>query len=75
MTRLPHSLEPKIVFKPNPTQSDPEHRDECYIAKWRVFAENGEYKYRTKVVLPSESMAGLLHTAKLNAHCWRRIKM
>ena len=27
MTRLPHSLEPKIVFKPNPTQTDPEHRD------------------------------------------------
>lgn len=49
MTRLPHSLEPKIVFKPNPTQSDPGHRDECYIAKWRVFSENGDYKYRTKV--------------------------
>ena len=49
MTRLPHSLEPKIVFKPNPTQSDPEHRDECYIAKWRVFSENGDYKYKTKV--------------------------
>ncbi len=49
MTRLPHSLEPKIVHKPNPTQTDPQHRDTCYIAKWREFNEHGEYKYKTVV--------------------------
>lgn len=49
MTRLPHSLEPKIIYKPNPTQVDPEHRDACYIAKWREFNEEGAYKYRTIV--------------------------
>ncbi|MDP2571100.1 Fe3+-citrate ABC transporter substrate-binding protein [Vibrio sp. vnigr-6D03] len=49
MTRLPHSVEPVIVYKPNPTKSDPEHRDACYLAKWREFNESGEYKYKTKV--------------------------
>ncbi|EGR0099777.1 TPA: Fe3+-citrate ABC transporter substrate-binding protein [Vibrio vulnificus] len=49
MTRLPHSLEPKIVHKPNPTLADPNNRDTCYIAKWRVINDKGEYKYKTVV--------------------------
>ncbi|EJN6827384.1 Fe3+-citrate ABC transporter substrate-binding protein [Vibrio cidicii] len=49
MTRLPHSLEPKIVHKPSPTQSDPNNRDTCYIAKWRELNDQGEYRYKTVV--------------------------
>lgn len=49
MTRLPHNLEPSIVYKPSPTLSDPDHRDACYIAKWRELCDDGKYRYRTKV--------------------------
>ncbi|NLS11639.1 Fe3+-citrate ABC transporter substrate-binding protein [Vibrio sp. SM6] len=49
MTRLPHSVEPKIVYKPNPTQSDPNHRDACYIAKWRECDDDGTVHYKTVV--------------------------
>lgn len=48
-TRLPHSLEPKVVYKPNPTKSNPNNRDECYIAKWRQFNGSGESHYKTVV--------------------------
>lgn len=49
ITRLPHSLEPKIVFKPHPTMSDPDNRHECYIAKWIKWDENGNQKISTVV--------------------------
>lgn len=47
--RLPHSLEPKIVNKPAPTLTDPNHRLSCYLAKWKEFDEHGNYKLKTVV--------------------------
>jgi hypothetical protein len=49
MTRLPHSLEPKIIFKPRPTKAHPNAKDECYIAAWRNYDENGKLIYRSVV--------------------------
>lgn len=49
MTRLPHSLEPKIIFKPRPTKDNPDGKDECYIAAWRNYDENGKLIYRSVV--------------------------
>lgn len=49
MTRLPQSIEPKIIHKPKPTKEDPNNRYSCYIAKWREYNLMGEYQYRTMV--------------------------
>ncbi|MEH0666604.1 Fe3+-citrate ABC transporter substrate-binding protein [Vibrio scophthalmi] len=49
ITRLPHSLEPKIIYKPRPTKHDPEARDECYIAAWRNYDDNGRLIYKSVV--------------------------
>ncbi|GAD77795.1 hypothetical protein VAZ01S_092_00060 [Vibrio azureus NBRC 104587] len=72
MTRLPHSVEPKIVHKPNPTLENPENRDACYIAKWREFDEHGEYKYKTIVrsINKYGKLAAYMQTKKalLEAH-------
>ena len=57
ITRLPHSLEPKIVFKPNPNLSDPNHRDECYLAKWMEWDGN---KRTLKTVVRSVRKHGRL---------------
>ncbi len=45
MTRLPHDLEPKIIYK----SKDPETSAGYYIAKWREHLEDGKFKYRSKV--------------------------
>ncbi|AUW02765.1 Fe3+-citrate ABC transporter substrate-binding protein [Vibrio campbellii] len=72
MTRLPHSVEPKIVHKPNPTLEDPDNRDTCYIAKWREFNDAGEYKYKTVVrsINKYGKLAAYMQTKKalLDAH-------
>ncbi|RJX71640.1 Fe3+-citrate ABC transporter substrate-binding protein [Vibrio sinensis] len=49
MTRLPHSLEPKIIFKPRPTKENPTAKDECFIAAWRNYDANGKLIYRSVV--------------------------
>ena len=49
MTRLPHSLEPKIIFKPRPTKENPDAKDECYIAAWRNYDANGKLIYKSVV--------------------------
>lgn len=49
MTRLPHSLEPKIIHKPRPTKSDPDAKDACYIAAWRSYDSNGKLIYKSVV--------------------------
>jgi hypothetical protein len=49
MTRLPHSLEPKIIHKPRPTKDDPEYRDACYIAAWRTYDNQGECHFKSVV--------------------------
>ncbi len=47
-TRLPHSLEPSIVYQKRPTKSDPDRRVAYYIAKWVVDVnEKGQPKYKT----------------------------
>lgn len=72
MTRLPHSIEPKIVLKPNPTQSDPDHRDACYIAKWRECDDSGNVYYKTVVrsIKKYGKLAAYMQTKKalLDAH-------
>lgn len=49
MTRLPHSLEPKIIHKPRPTLDNPTARDACYIAAWREYDEQGKCHFRSVV--------------------------
>ncbi|MEZ8292389.1 Fe3+-citrate ABC transporter substrate-binding protein [Vibrio splendidus] len=49
MLRLPHSLEPKIVLKPNPISSNSDHRIECYIAKWSYYDIEGKLRNKTLV--------------------------
>ena len=49
MTRLPHSLEPKIIYKPRPTLDNPEARDPCYIAAWRHYDEKGNCIFQSVV--------------------------
>jgi len=49
MTRLPHSLEPKVIYKPRPTKEDPEFKDECYIAAWRNYDNEGKLIYKSVV--------------------------
>lgn len=44
-TRLPHSLEPKIIYKPRPY--DKSMVDSYYIAAWRVYDSNGNIKHRS----------------------------
>lgn len=45
MTRLPHDLEPKIIYK----SRDPATSSGYYIAKWREYLGDGKFKYRSKV--------------------------
>ena len=72
MTRLPHSIEPKIVHKPSPTKDNPDNRDTCYIAKWREMNDLGEYKYKTVVrsINKYGTLAAYIQTKKalLDAH-------
>jgi hypothetical protein len=49
MTRLPHSLEPKIIYKPRPTKENPNYRDACYIAAWRHYDAQGHCHFRSVV--------------------------
>ncbi|WP_390240719.1 Fe3+-citrate ABC transporter substrate-binding protein [Vibrio sp. R78045] len=49
LLRLPHSLDPVIVYKPAPTKTDPNHRIPCYLAKWKEYDESGNYKLKTVV--------------------------
>lgn len=49
LIRLPHSLEPQIVYKPHPTKNKPNQRLKCYIAKWRIDTENEPKRYKTIV--------------------------
>ncbi|QIL84903.1 Fe3+-citrate ABC transporter substrate-binding protein [Vibrio sp. HDW18] len=49
MTRLPHSLEPKIIYKPRPTLEDPKARDTCYIAAWREYDNQDRCVFRSVV--------------------------
>ncbi|SJN55041.1 Fe3+-citrate ABC transporter substrate-binding protein [Vibrio ruber] len=49
MTRLPHSLEPKIIYKPRPTKDNPNYRDACYIAAWRTYDEQGKCHFKSVV--------------------------
>lgn len=49
MTRLPHSLEPKIIYKPRPTKDNPDAKDACYIVAWRNYDENGKLVYKSVV--------------------------
>lgn len=49
LIRLPHSLEPQIVYKPHPTKNKPNQRLKCYIAKWRTDTENEPKRYKTVV--------------------------
>lgn len=48
-TRLPHSLEPKIINKPRPTVSDPDNVDACYLAAWREYDNKGNPTYKSVV--------------------------
>lgn len=45
MTRLPHDLEPKIIYK----SKDPETSHGYYIAKWREYLGDGKFNYRSTV--------------------------
>ncbi len=49
MTRLPHTLEPKIIYKPRPTKENPDYRDACYIAAWRTYDSEGKCKFHSVV--------------------------
>ncbi len=49
MTRLPHSLEPKIIYKPRPTSDNPDSRDACYIAAWRDYDNKGKCTFKSVV--------------------------
>ncbi|MCG3744702.1 Fe3+-citrate ABC transporter substrate-binding protein [Vibrio cincinnatiensis] len=49
MTRLPHSLEPKIIYKPRPTKENPDYRDACYIAAWRCYDNEGNCVFKSVV--------------------------
>lgn len=48
-TRLPHSLEPKIIYKPRPSKANPTHKEPYYIAKWYGKAEDGKRKVYSKL--------------------------
>jgi len=48
-TRLPHSLEPKLIEKPCPTKSNPDQTRPYYIAKWLEYDENGSSTYKSKL--------------------------
>lgn len=45
MTRLPHDLEPKIIYK----SRDPETSQGYDIAKWREYDDQGNFTYRSSV--------------------------
>lgn len=49
MTRLPHSLEPKIIYKPRPIKDNPDYRDACYIAAWRTYDDDGKCHFKSVV--------------------------
>lgn len=73
MTRLPHSIEPKIIFKPRPTKESPNAKDECYIAAWRNYDENGKLIYRS-VVCSIKNMDDLPLILRPKKHCSRPTK-
>ncbi|MDF9399171.1 Fe3+-citrate ABC transporter substrate-binding protein [Vibrio sp. 1180_3] len=56
-TRLPHSLEPKVIHKPRPTKLEPDRTKPYYIAKWVVY---GEGTKKTRSVLASIDRYGKL---------------
>ncbi|PJC86031.1 Fe3+-citrate ABC transporter substrate-binding protein [Vibrio sp. HA2012] len=47
MTRLPHELEPKIIYKAHSTKENPDHKEKYYIAKWREYTDDGKCKHRS----------------------------
>ena len=49
MTRLPHSVEPKIIFNLDQLKLILTRKDECYIAAWRNYDKNGKLIYRSIV--------------------------
>ncbi|WP_375751030.1 Fe3+-citrate ABC transporter substrate-binding protein [Vibrio sp. HN007] len=49
MTRLPHNLEPKIIYKARKKNAEGDNREPYYIAKWIEYTEEGEHKYRSKL--------------------------
>ena len=49
ITRLPHSLEPKIVYKPRHMKDGTLTRSECYIAAWVEERPDGTRKTRSLV--------------------------
>ncbi len=72
MTRLPHSLEPKIIHKPRPRKEDPNYRDACYIAAWREYDPQGKCTFRSVVcsIAKHGKLAAYAKTKKalLDAH-------
>lgn len=49
MTRLPHNLEPKIIYKARNKNASPEEREPYYIAKWIEYDRQGGHKYHSKL--------------------------
>ncbi|ARR10301.1 Fe3+-citrate ABC transporter substrate-binding protein [Vibrio parahaemolyticus] len=49
-TRLPHSLEPKLIEKNAPIKSDPRRKKLHYLAKWYVYGDDGSLSTKTTVV-------------------------
>ena len=48
-TRLPHSLEPRIIYKPNPRVGNPDHKEPFYLASWHEKTSDGKSQYRSKL--------------------------
>ncbi len=46
-TRLPHSLEPTVIYKPRPTLTEPDNVVPYYLAKWVVDYGDGERRYKS----------------------------
>ncbi len=45
ITRLPHTLEPKIIKKPSPTIAEPNKKTPYYMARWTEYID-GEKKIK-----------------------------
>lgn len=74
MTRLPHSLEPKIIYKPRPTLDNPDCRDACYIAAWRNYDDKGHCTFKS-VVCSINKHGKLAAYTKTKKRYWTRIKI
>ncbi|MDD9197182.1 Fe3+-citrate ABC transporter substrate-binding protein [Aliivibrio sp. S3MY1] len=48
ITRLPHTLEPKIINKPSPTMADPDKKTPYYMARWTEYVD-GEKKIKSVI--------------------------